>query len=413
MRQFITLFLFLILIIPLTGLKVLTAPPTGKTSSAAPSPKTPASPEETLGLLKQQAGQARETGDLPLALQLYQKVVKRQPDWVEGWWYLGSLSYEADQYVQAVPALKKVLNRDPKNSPAWGLLGLCEYHLNENSQALEHLTKARQLGLDQIPEFSRVVRLHQAILLCRSRQFEAALFVLATFAWEHQQANSVLDTMGLAILRVPIPLESLSPEQREMVRRFGQAAFLEGEQKSQEALKAYEELETQYRGRPNVAYAMGSTWLTHRDPEKAISFFKQELEKDPTHEAALVQMALQMIVLGRFEEGIPYAQKVIALYPQNFAGYYSLGRIHFYLNHLSEAIPLLEKAVTMAPTVATMHYTLSQAYQRNHQDEKALQARTQFEKLQTLNKDRRTDLFITMDDLSSPDDKGVKSTAPR
>jgi tetratricopeptide (TPR) repeat protein len=331
---------------------------------------------------------------------------------VEGWWYLGSLSYEADQYAPAVPALKKVVNADPKNSQAWGLLGLCEYRLDQNAEALEHLTKARRLGLDQIPEFSRVVRLHQAILLCRSRQFEAALFVLNTFAWEHQQANSVLDTIGLAVLRINLPLESLAPEQREMVRRFGQAAFLDGEQKGQESLNAYEELGTQYRGRPNVAYALGSMWLTHRDTEKAIPFFKQELERDPNHEATLVQMALQMIVLGKFEEGIPYAKKVITLYPQNFAGYYSLGRIQLYLNHLPEAIPLLEKAVLMAPMVAATHYTLSQAYQRNHQAEKAMQARTQFEKLQALNKDRRSDLFITLDDLASPDDKDLKSTAP-
>jgi tetratricopeptide (TPR) repeat protein len=412
MSSFAVRFLFFLLIIPVTGIKGLAAPPTVKTPTPATSPKTPAAQEESLDQLKQQAGQAREKGDIPLALQLYQKLAKRQPDWVEGWWYLGSLSYEADQYAQAAAALKKVARADPRNSQAWGLLGLCEFQLKQNAQALEHLTKARQLGLDQIPEFSRVARLHQAILLCRSRQFEAALFVLNTFAWEHQQANSVLDTMGLAVLRIPLPLDSLSPEQREMIRGFGQAAFLEGEQKSQEALKAYEELETRYRGRPNVAYAMGSTWLTHRDPEKAISFFKQELEKDPTHEAALVQMALQMIVLGRFEEGIPYAQKVIALFPQNFAGYYSLGRIQLYLNHLAEAIPLLEKAVMIAPTIATLHYTLAQAYQRNHQEEKALQARTQFEKLQALNKDRRTDLFITMDDLSSPGDKGEKSTIP-
>ena len=81
----------------------------------------------------------------------------------------------------------------------------------------EHLTKSRNLGLDRFRELSRVVRLHEAILLNRSGQFEAALFVLNTYASGHQESDSVLDAMGMAVLRISDPMESLSLEQRETI----------------------------------------------------------------------------------------------------------------------------------------------------------------------------------------------------
>ena len=373
------------------------APPPRPAARSSPAPDPVAFDQ-----LNRQAEQAREKGELAAAIQIYHQLVKMRPNWAEGWWYLGSLNYDADQYAAGASAFEKLLVLDPQNSQAWGLLGLCEYQLKKNTQALKHLTKSRQLGLDRIPEISRVVRLHQAILLNRSRQFEAALFVLNTFAVENKEANTVLDAMGMAVLRISEPLESLYPEQREMIRQFGQAAYLDAQQKRQESFQLYGELEARYRGRPNVAYAYGAALLVQREPEKALAYFKQELAREPNHEAALLQMALQLIVMGKFEEGIPYAQKAITVAPGNFAGYYALGRIYLYCDKAPQSLPVLEKAVNLAPTVATLHYTLSQAYQRVKRPADAARARAEFERLTALNKDRRGDLFISSGEPASP-----------
>ncbi len=382
------------------------SPPLGQVSSTK---KTAAINPETFNKLRQEADQAREKGDLAEAVRLYNQLVKMRPGWAEGWWYLGSIHYDSDQYAAAASALEKCVAHDAQNPQAWGLLGLCEYRLARNANALEHLTKSRQLGLDRIPEISRVVRLHQAMLLNRSRQYEAAHAVLKTFAVEHQEANSVLDAMGMAVLRIPNLIDTLSPEQREMVRQFGKAAYLEAEQKRSESFKLYEQLEAQYHGRPNVAYAFGSALLLQREPEKAIDFFKQELAREPNHDAALVQIALQLMAMRKFEVGIEYAQKAILAAPGNFAGYYVLGRTYLYMDNLPHSIPMLEKAATIAPTVATLHYTLSQAYQRAGRSADTARARTRFEKLEAMNKDQRGDLFIAPDDFSSSSNSATGS----
>ncbi|HYK91569.1 MAG TPA: tetratricopeptide repeat protein [Acidobacteriota bacterium] len=359
----------------------------------------------TFDRIKLRAEQARESGELTAAIQTYGQLVRLRPDWAEGWWYLGSINYDADQYAAAASAFEKLLALDPQNSQAWGLLGLCEYRLDKHAEALEHLTRSRNLGVDRMREISRVVRLHQAILLNRSRQFEAALFVLNTYASEHQEADAVLDAMGMSVLRISDPVESLSQEQREMIRKFGRAAYLDAEQKPEESFRLYEELEVQYRGRPNVAYALGTALLVQREPEKAVASFKQELERDPAHEAALLQIALQMMAWGKFEEGAAYSQRAVDASPDNFAGYYALGRSHLYMNNLPQAIESLEKAAAIAPTVAIVHYNLSQAYQRANRPEDAARARAQFEKVKALNKDRRGDIFVTLEDLQSTQPK--------
>ncbi len=377
----------------------------GIASPAVMAEKPAAADSGTFDRIKLQAEQARESGELTAAILAYGQLVKLRPDWAEGWWYLGSLNYDADQYAAAADSFENVVKYDPQNSQAWGLLGLSEYGLGKNAEALEHLTKSRKLGLDRFREISRVVRLHQAILLNRSRQFEAALFVLNTYASEHVEANSILDAMGAAILRISDPIESLAGEQREMIRKFGRAAYIDAEQKREESLKIYEELEAQYRGRPNVAYAFGAALLSQKESEKAIRYFMQELERDPNHEAALLQIALQMIALRRFEDGITYAQKAIDLAPDNFVGYYALGRCYLYLNDLPKSIAWMEKAVTIAPTVPNLYYTLSQAYQRAGRPEDAARAIAQFEKVDALNKDRRRDIFVTLEDLLSTQSK--------
>lgn len=364
--------------------------------------KRPAADESrTFDQLKLQAEKAKENGELTAAIQAYDQLVKLRPDWAEGWWYLGSLNYDADQYTAAAGAFERLLKYDPQNSEAWGLLGLCEYRLGKHAEALEHLTKSRNLGVDRTPEISKVVRLHQALLFNRSSQFEAALFVLNTFAPAHQESNLVLDAMGMSVLRISDPIESLSQNQRAMIRKYGRAAYLEAEQKHDESFKLSEELEAQYRGHPNVAYAFGTALLLQKESEKAIAYFLKELERDPNHEASLLQLALQMIALRRFEEGVTYCQKAINLDPGNFVGHYALGRCYLYLNDLTKSIEALEKAAEIAPTVATVYYTLSQAYQRAHRPEDAARASAQFEKLDSLNKDRRRDVFITLEDLQS------------
>jgi len=370
-------------------------PPT-QSQPASPPAKTgttkraPATPPEDFDKLRARADAARETDQIPEAISLYRELVQIRPKWSEGWWYLGALQYEQDQFADAAEAFRKHVVLEPVNGQAWAMLGLCEFRAREYAKSLQYLTKARTLGLGTNEELARVVRYHQALLFTLGRQFEAALKLLTGFAVEHRESPPVVEAMGMAALRIPDLAVNLLPPDLEMARKFGKAQFLLGERKDGEAMEMFRKLETEYRGKANTAYALGAAMLVVGEHEQALKYFKQELEQDPKHVPAMIQYALEAIELERFEDGLVYARRATEVAPDDFAGYYALGRILLYLNDLTGSIATLEKAALLAPDSASVFYTLSQAYLRANRKSESDRALAEFRRLDALEKQRRT-----------------------
>jgi tetratricopeptide (TPR) repeat protein len=339
--------------------------------------------------LKAKAATARDADQNQEAIRLYQKLVELKPSWAEGWWYLGTLYYDSDQHAAAISPFHRVLALEPKNAEGYAMLGLCEYRLKQYISSLQHLAKARSLGLGGNQELARVVRYHESVLLTLGRQFEAALDLLNGFGVEHRESQAVLDALGLAVLRIPKPVESLPSDEREMVRQFGKAAFLFAERKMPESRALYDELEVRYRGRSNIAYAYGVSLLNAKDREKAMGFFRQELERDPNHVASLMQLTLHIIDAGNYEEALVYALRAQQADPSNFTAYYALGRIYLELNDVTKAVGTLEKAVAMEPNVPSLYFVLSRAYARAKRPADAARARAEFARLEELEKEKR------------------------
>jgi tetratricopeptide (TPR) repeat protein len=342
---------------------------------------TPSRGSAQFEMSKTQAEAACQNGQVEECLRLYRMLTQSNPEWGEGWWSLGTFFYEQNRYEEAIQALKKLVVVEPWNGQGWGLLAICEFQMGQLAPALEHFTESRRLGLADNLELTRQVRYYQALLLIRGGEFEPALEILDGFAVENIKFNYVLDALGLGVLRISEPLTALSEEMRAMVREFGQAAFLEGKKKYAEAGQIYRQLETRYRGRPNVAYAMGSNLLLQNLPEQAGDFFKQELARDPSHVASLLRLTVIATDLGRLEEANRYVYEAFRLDPGNSVVSYLLGRIHLQSSDLSRAIQMLQRSIALNPNVANVHFTLAQAYLRARQPAAAEREQKEFRRL--------------------------------
>jgi tetratricopeptide (TPR) repeat protein len=338
--------------------------------------------------LRAQATAAREKDQVPEAIRLYQKAVALKPDWAEGWWFLGVLNYDTSKYLPAAGAFERFVKLEPDNGQGWGMLGLCEAQLQKISAALKHLDRAFAMKCGGNEGLIRVVRYNRAVLLTRVKEFENALGLLSAFAVEHRESDPVYDAMGMAILRRHEPLDSLSSEDRSMVREFGRAVYLEAEQKLDEAGRLYEELEAKYRGKPNVAYAYGVDLYLRHQYEPSAAYFKKELDRDPNHVAALLQLANNSLQTERLDEGLNYAGRAIELAPTNGIGYYLSGRIHLHRDELTQAAAMLEKSALLEPEAPNVQYSLSQVYTRQNRPEAATRARAEYERLEALYKRR-------------------------
>jgi cytochrome c-type biogenesis protein CcmH/NrfG len=93
----------------------------------------------TFDELAAQAAAARRGNHIPEAIELYRQAVQLRASWVEGWWFLGTLSYATYQYAGCEAAFDEFVKLDDKRALAWSLLGLCEFETGKYDPALDHL----------------------------------------------------------------------------------------------------------------------------------------------------------------------------------------------------------------------------------------------------------------------------------
>jgi len=198
----------------LSQTKSATAPKTGGTHSAGAS---------SFDALVKKADAARESDQTDEAMRLYKQAVGIKPSYVEGWWYLGMLHYEADQYSEGRADFHHVTGLKPEMALAWAMLGLCEFEIKEYDSALTHLEHADQLKIPYEQSFYDVTQYHLALLFIRSGKFEQAVKIIGDFARLGRDSPQFVEAMGLAGLRKPLLPSELPPLEREMVLDVGHA----------------------------------------------------------------------------------------------------------------------------------------------------------------------------------------------
>src|SRR5437879_36759 len=132
--------------------------------------------------LVKKAEVARGTDQTDEAIRLYKQAVHTRPGFAEGWWYLGMLYYEADQYADGRAAFHHLTGLRPEMALGWAMLGLCEFETKDFDSALVHLERADELKIPSEQGFYDVSKYHLALLLTRSGRFESAEKIIGDFA---------------------------------------------------------------------------------------------------------------------------------------------------------------------------------------------------------------------------------------
>ncbi len=348
----------------------------------AASDQVPALSEADFEKLKVEAQSNLDNDKIPEAIKIYSRLVQMRPACAECWWYLGTLNYYRENFLEAGRVFSRFVQLEPGNGQGWGFWGISEFKTKQFGPALNHLTKARELGLGENEELKAAVRYHQAVLLNQGGNFELAREILIKgFAGENRESESIFLALGMAELRIPNPMDNMTSEQREMARQFGKASFLGYSGRIPAAAALYDQLVEKYRGKPNVAYAYGVALSEGQEHEKAMQFFRRELERDPNHLAAMLQIAWILVMQAKYKEAAAYVQKGLLLDPLSFPAVYLNGRILLAEQKVPEAITALEEAVKLAPDSANAYFSLLQAYKRADRLADAEKAQKIFERL--------------------------------
>jgi tetratricopeptide (TPR) repeat protein len=350
-------------------------------AATAAMPQKAVAPQRDFDQIAAQAERARDANDLDEAVILYRQALSLRPQWAEGWWYLGTLLYDRDVYEEAALAFKNAATLNPKVGSSLVMLGLCEIKLGRNGEALKHIQQGRELGDPADPQLRHVMLYQEGLLLLNESDFWTAQAKLESLCREGVDCEDLTIALGFTVLRIrPVSLPSQYPTTREIARRAGWAEHFAAQEKSDQAMREYDRLATDFPRVHNVQYAYGRYLVVSRHPARAIEAFEREIENSPNHVLARLEIAA-IDSKTNPSAGLPYAEEALRLDPQNSLGHYFLGLLLLNTEQPERAIPELKTAARSLPNEARVHYALGNAYARTHRMEDARRERAIFQEL--------------------------------
>jgi tetratricopeptide (TPR) repeat protein len=316
------------------------------------------------------------------AVILFQKALALRPEWVEGWFYMGSDLFALRRHAEARDAFRRGLALSSRNGTAYGFLGLCEHELGDFDQALADLNKSETLGTGPDPDFELMVRQHAALILIRQQAFDEAIDQLGPLSRRGANSPEVTETLGLCALAQARQPETLSARAHTVANLAGKALWANLARSSAEAEERFHELVALYPDEPGVHYAHG-VYQMEIDQHAALDEFEKELKANPAHWPSMLVIAFLRTRNGEPEAGLQMAQKAMELQParQRWVSHIAIGHAYLNMGQPEKAIPELEAAVKQQPANTSVHFYLEKAYRLAGRKEDAQREKAEFVRL--------------------------------
>lgn len=352
-------------------------------ASAFPQAK---SSSTTFQQLSEQAAKASEENRLTDAAALYHKALALRPRWAEGWWSLGTLQYDQNQYEQAAASFQKLITLRPDNGTARAMLGLCQVELNQDDQAITDLSAARSLGVQNDQRLLQVVLFQLSRAQLRKRRFGDAVEPLTLLVKDGVRSQEVVTALGMASLRVePQNVPAENTPGRDIIDRVGRAQMLTILKDFDTAKQMFTLLTTEYPSYPELHFAYGRFLLDAHETDQAIAEFQKELQRNPSHISALLEIAAVRYRIDS-AEGVKYAEQAVKLSPQLPFAHYLLGLLYLDTGRSSEAVPELEIARKAFAKQSQVYFALGNAYAKLGRKADAARMRAEFVRLNAAEK---------------------------
>ena len=314
--------------------------------------------------LASEAAAARRANRIPEAIELYRQAVGMRGSWLEGWWFLGTLSYASYHFGDCETAFDEFVKLDDKRPLAWSLLGLCEFETGHYDPALGHLQRGLASG-DLPPDVEPGVRFHYGLLLSRAGLFEQGKRQLERYAQGGAHEPLLIAALGLNALHQRLLPKEVPPDRMDAVQQAGEAERLLILGRKAEGGAALQALVKQYPKLSGVHYLYG-TYLASSDTQASIAEFiaefRLELQTNPDDPDTNAMLALMLERTHDVSAALPFARKAAAAKIPDALGQYVYGEALRESGDVQAAVPRLEEAVHMDSTVLLYHIALATAY---------------------------------------------------
>jgi tetratricopeptide (TPR) repeat protein len=291
---------------------------------------------------------AREAGHVDEAIRDYRRALEIDSRWEEGWWYLGTLLYDADRYSEAIPAFQKLVELMPNAAPAWNFLGLCEFETRDYGSSRAHLEKGLALGDADDPETARVAKYHLALLLIRNGESDQASALLASTMGEGPAAP-IKNALALAMLHVPLLPKEIDPSQDALIAAAGEIASAIAQNNSAKALSAFPSMLKDNPDIPYLHYAYGRALASAGRDEEALKQQREEARVSPNSALPWIEISQLEVRLQHPQEALHAAEEAVRRAPESSAAHRGLAQVLQLLGTKDKAAAEAALAQQLAP----------------------------------------------------------------
>ncbi len=325
--------------------------------------------------LAARANAARDAHNIAEAVPLYRQALAVNPAWSDGWWSLGSLAYDNDQYEIGRQAFSEFVKLQEQAAPGWAFLGLCEFETGDYPHSLEHLRKGLGLSTGIDPAIEQVLRFHEALALIRLGLFDQAMPRLMALVRRGIQNPVLTLAVGLASLRQPLLPKDVPVDKQAWITAAGKTTcwWMSGD--ASKTGPAFESLLSSYPTAPGVHYLYATYLLSFRPAEEAVAELRRELDVNPKNADARATVALLMIRAGASPAALPLARQAAEDGPFSPMAQFTYGLILSANGDLPQAISRLETAERLDPANVEYHMALAGAYSKAGRNEDARRER--------------------------------------
>ncbi len=270
------LFVSLIVALSILGKDVIAQlwsnPQTPTQKHALRTPPTSAHEEQTSATnnLLQQANNHYARGDMPQAIQIYQKALKDHPHLLQTLLRLGNAHVARNEHEQAQHYYKSILAIDPNNMGAYICLGVTHQNLKQHAEAVTAFNKA----LKFYPNFYDA-HLQLSVALCDLERYDEALA-------SAQKA------------------ESLKPNIPEPYIQQGYIYNKIGDTKK--AVPVYKKALKIDGNNVTALQSLGYSLRLQGDMHEAIPYLKKAISINPNHVDAHIGLAFCHWAMGNYEQ---------------------------------------------------------------------------------------------------------------
>jgi tetratricopeptide (TPR) repeat protein len=330
-----------------------------------------------------------QQGKNPEAEDAWRLYLKAHPSNPEPYAHLGLLEAHQEHYKEAVPLYRKALALNPAFPSLRLNLGLALFKGGEMKQAIlefKPLLKSQHPGS---PEAERLTILLGMAHYGLGEYAAAAPYLKQAAAHDQQNlplrlalAHSCLwSKQYQCVLDTYHEILTLNAESAEADMLAGEAL---------DELKDTADAVLQFRAavkadpkEPDVHFGLGYLLWRLMQLEEAAQEFQAELANNPNHGQALAYLADTEMKLGHPEAALPPLEKAVRVAPTIPLAHLDLGILYSDAGRRDEALRELKIAEKLSPDDQNVHWRLGRFYQATGRKD---EAKTEFDKTKSLQK---------------------------